>query len=289
MRAVPAWVMEQWPDAIVLTDAAGRIEYVNRAFETLTGYRRREVMGRNPSMLQAGRRDRAFYGRMWRELHKGRDYRAVFINRRKDGSVFHEEEAIRPLRGPDGRVAYFVSAGRDVSARVREMERLQHSATHDPLTDLPNRALFEDRLGQALHQARRRREGVAVAMLDLDAFKSINTRFGHPAGDAVLRAVARRTLRSVRAIDTVARIGGDELALVLPAMASREACASVLEKVRAANARAVRHGRRNVPVTISLGASLYPRDGRCEKALRQRADRALYRAKAGGGNRVRLA
>jgi diguanylate cyclase (GGDEF)-like protein/PAS domain S-box-containing protein len=288
MRHVPAWVMEQWPDAIVLTDAAGRIEYVNRAFEKLTGYRRREVLGRTPALLQSGRHDHAFYTRMWRALGKGRDYRTVFLNRRKDGSLFHEEETIRPLRGPDRRVAYFVSAGRDVSARMRKIERLQHSATHDPLTDLPNRMLFDDRLAQALRQAQRRGEGVAVVMLDLDAFKSINTRFGHLAGDAVLRAVAERTVRCVRAIDTVARIGGDEFALVLPAIGSRRACARVLEKVLAANRRAVRYGGRAVPVTVSIGASLYPRDGRSDNVLRRRADQALYRAKAGGGNRVSL-
>ena len=289
MRTVPAWVMEHWPDAIVVTDSSGRIEYVNAAFEKLTGYRRRDALGRTPSMLHSGRHDRAFYNRMWRQLRKGRTYRAVFINRRKDGRLFHEEQTIRGLRGRDGRIACFVSAGRDVSARVQQIERLQHSATHDPLTDLPNRALFADRLAQALRQAQRRGERVAVVMLDLDAFKSINTRFGHLAGDAVLRAVARRTLRCLRKIDTVARIGGDEFALVLPAMRSRQACARVLENVRAANARALRHAGRMVPVSVSLGASLYPRDGRSERTLRRRADRALYQAKESGGNCVRFA
>jgi diguanylate cyclase (GGDEF)-like protein/PAS domain S-box-containing protein len=289
MRTVPAWVMEQWPDAIVLTDAAGRIEYVNRTFEKLTGYGRREVLGRTPAMLQSGRHGRSFYARMWRELGKGRTFRAVFVNRRKDGRLFHEEETIRALRGPDGRAGYLVSAGRDVSARVRQIERLQHSATHDPLTNLPNRALFADRLGQALRDAKRRGEGVAVVMLDLDAFKRINTRFGHLVGDAVLRAVAQRCLRCVREMDTVARIGGDEFALVLPAVGSRQACARLLEKLRAANGRALRSGGRTVPVSVSMGVSLYPQHGRTAATLRRRADRALYKAKAAGGNCVRFA
>ncbi len=284
----PAWVVEQWPDAVMLTDRGGVIRYVNAAFEKLTGYRRAEVLGRSPALLKSGRHDAAFYRRMWSTLRRGRAFRGVFVNRRKGGGLFHEEETIRPLRGPDGRVAYFVSAGRDVSARMLQIEQLRHCATHDPLTALPNRALFADRLARTLHEARRRGEGAVVAMMDIDGFKRANTRFGHLAGDAVLQAVARRTLRCLRAIDTVARIGGDEFALVLPGMRSRSAARKVLEKIRAANAIAVRHGRARVAVTVSIGAVLYPRNARREITLRKRADAELYAAKAAGGNRVRL-
>jgi diguanylate cyclase (GGDEF)-like protein len=169
------------------------------------------------------------------------------------------------------------------------VQKLQRLATHDPLTGLPNRALFADRLGQALRQAERRGEQVVVAMLDLDDFKRINTRHGHLAGDAVLKAVARRTQRCVRAIDTVARVGGDEFALVLPAVRSPAAAAGVLDKIRAANAAAVRYGSRTLAMSVSIGASFYPREGRSEVLLRKRADRAMYAAKAAGGNCWRLA
>jgi len=284
----PAWLVEQWPDALLLTDAGGRIQYVNHAFETLTGYRRREVIGRTPALLRSGRHGARFYRGMWARLRRGQAFRAVFVNRRKNGALFHEEETIRPVRGPDGRIAYFLSAGRDVSAQVRREEHLAHLATHDPLTRLPNRALFADRLGQALRHAQRRREALVVAIIDLDDFKRINTRHGHLAGDAVLRAVAQRTLRCLRAADTVARIGGDEFGLVLAAVPPG-AGAGVLEKIRATNARRVRYGRRHIPVTVSIGASLFPRHGRGELALRRRADAALYAAKEAGGNRWRFA
>ena len=289
MKKLPAWVKGEWPDAVMLTSAAGRIEYVNRAFERMTGYRSAEVIGRTPALFKSGSHDAGFYRRLWRALRDGRDYRGVFVNRRKDGSLFHEEESIRALRGTDGRIAYFLCTARDVSARAGEMARLRHSATHDPLTGLPNRALFADRLGQALREAHRRKEAFAVAMLDLDAFKAINTRFGHLAGDAVLKAVATRTLGCVRAIDTVARIGGDELALVLPLMRSRDACAGVLEKIRAANAAPLRYARRKVPVSVSIGTSFYPWDARSELGLRKRADAALFAAKKAGGNGWRFA
>lgn len=282
---LPAWLVEQWPDAVMLTDAKGRIAYVNRAFESLTGYSRREVLGRTPAMLKSGRQSPAFYRRLWARLRNGRAFRGVFLNRRKTGELFHEEEIIRPLRGPRGRLAGFVSAGRDVSARVREHRRLKHAATHDALTGLPNRRLYADRLTQALNSAARRKERFAVAIVDLDGFKAANTRYGHLAGDAVLRAVAKRTARSLRAVDTVARYGGDEFALIIAGPVDRAAVGRVLEKVRARNARAVRYGKRAVGVTVSIGAALYPADGRRAALLVRRADAAMYAAKKAGGNR----
>jgi diguanylate cyclase (GGDEF)-like protein/PAS domain S-box-containing protein len=284
----PAWLVDQWPDAVMLTNGEGVIEYVNAAFEKLTGYRAAEVLGRTPALLKSGRQDAGFYRRMWTTLKRGRAFRGVFVNRRKDGGLYHEEETIRPLRGPDGRVAYYLSAGRDVSARMRQIETLRHSSTHDPLTGLPNRALYADRLAQALRGAHRRGEGVVVAMMDVDRFKGINTRFGHLAGDEALKAVAARTLACVRGADTVARIGGDEFALVLSGTRSRTAAGKVLEKIRAANAAPVRHAGRRIPLSVSIGAMRYPDGARRELALRKRADAALYAAKAAGGNRWKL-
>jgi diguanylate cyclase (GGDEF)-like protein/PAS domain S-box-containing protein len=288
-KGLAAAIMEQWPDVLVVTDARGRIEYVNRAFEATTGYLRQEVLGRTPALLKSGRHDARFYRRLWRRLQHGEAFRGIFVNRGKDGRLFHEEEIIRPLRGPDGRIARFVCAGRDVSALMREMQKLRTAATHDPLTGLPNVALYADRLAQALRAAERRGEGAVVALLDLDDFKRINTRYGHLGGDAVLKAVARRTRRAIRAIDTVARVGGDELALVLPGVQSKAAASALLEKIRAANALVVPFGRRRIPVSVSIGAAIFPGRARTEKGLRRLSDAAMYRAKAAGGNCWRFA
>lgn len=269
----------------MITDAAGVIEYVNAAFEKLTGYARAEVVGRTPAVLKSGKQDPKFYRRLWRELRAGRPFRAVFTNRRKSGELFHEEEVIHPVRGPGGSIAHFISSGRDVTATMRELRRLEHDATHDALTGLPNRTLFADRLAQAVRLAARRKELFAVAVFDLDGFRRANNRFGHEAGDAVLREVARRTRRCIRAADTVARLGGDEFGIILAGTASRAAAAAVLEKVRAANAAPVRHDSRKIPMSISIGACLYPRDGRSERTLSRRADAAMYAAKRAGGDR----
>jgi diguanylate cyclase (GGDEF)-like protein/PAS domain S-box-containing protein len=287
--SLPEWLVEEWPDAVMLTDPRGRIAYVNRAFESLTGYSRVEVIGRTPAMLKSGAQSRRFYRRLWGRLRRGEAFRGVFVNRRKDGALFHEEEIIRPLRGPGGRGAWFVSAGRDVSARMREHRRLKHAATHDALTGLPNRRLFADRLTQALNSAARRRERFAVAIVDLDGFKAANTQYGHLAGDAVLRAVARRTARALRAVDTVARFGGDEFALIIAGPIDRAAVATVLDKVRTRNQRVVRYGKKAIGVTVSIGAALYPTHGKQVARLVKRADAAMYDAKQAGGNAWRFA
>ncbi len=284
----PRWAAERSPDALMITDANGVIEYVNPAFEALTGYRRRDLVGRSPAVLKSGAQDARFYRRLWRRLLAGRTFRGVFVNRRKSGKLFFEEEVIRPVVDKSGKVSHFVSSGRDVTRQVRDFRRFKHAATHDSLTDLPNRTLFLDRLGQAVGQAARRKEPLAVAIADIDGFHDANNRFGHLAGDAVLRAIARRTSSCLREVDTVARIGGDEFALVLGNV-TRRAVLAVVKKVLAANAAPVRFGKRRIPVSLSIGVCMYPRGARNEEALRKHADAAMYAAKRAGGNRWRFA
>ena len=211
----------------------------------------------------------------------GDEFRAVFCNRRKNGERYYEEKIIRPLEGG------FVSFGRDVTERAREFEKLMHAATHDSLTDLPNRSLFLDRLGQALRQAARRNEVFTVGIFDIDRFRDTNNRFGHLAGDAVLQAVAERTRGCLRDTDTVARIGGDEFALILSG-AGADAAEPVLEKIVAANAAPVGFEGRELPVSVSVGACTYPRAAAGELDLQKRADLNMYEAKRAGGNRYVL-
>ena len=279
--------VEQCPDAVLVTDTTARIVYANPAFERMTGYASTELAGRTPALLKSGLHEADFYRRLWATLLAGQEFRALFANRRKGGELYYEDKIIRPLFDAAGRATHFVSFGRDATERAREFERLTHAATHDSLTDLPNRSLFLDRLGQALRQAARRGEPLTVAILDLDRFRDTNNRHGHLAGDAVLQAVAARTRGCVREADTVARIGGDELALIL-AGAARETAAAVLQKVVAANAPPVRHDGKEIPATVSIGASVFPHDAKEEAALRKLADAAMYAAKAAGGNRWQI-
>ena len=275
--------IEQCPDAVLVTDPAGRIVHANAAFQRISGYTLDELVGRTPALLKSGVHEADFYRRLWAALLAGQEFRALFANRRKDGERYYEDKIIQPLVDAEGRITHFVSYGRDATDRAREFERLEHAATHDSLTDLPNRALFLDRLAQALRHASRSQELLTVAMLDLDRFRDINTRFGHLGGDALLQAVAERTRACLRAADTVARIGGDEFAVVLPG-ASRAQAARVLGKVVVANAAPLRFEAREIAPSVSAGAAAYPDDARDAESLRKMADAALYAAKTRGGN-----
>jgi diguanylate cyclase (GGDEF)-like protein/PAS domain S-box-containing protein len=275
--------IEQCPDAVLVTDLAGRIVYANPAFERMTGYAAAELVGRTPALLKSGMHEADFYRGLWAALVAGREFRALFANRRRNGEAYYEDKIIRPLLDREGRITHFVSYGRDATERAREFDRLQHAATHDSLTDLPNRSLFLDRLGQALGHAARREEPVALAILDIDRFRDTNNSHGHLAGDAVLQAVASRTRSCVRAADTVARIGGDELAVIL-LDAPEQAAAIVLAKIVAANAAPVEYDGHAMRATVSVGAAQFPRDARDADTLRKLADSAMYAAKHAGGN-----
>jgi diguanylate cyclase (GGDEF)-like protein/PAS domain S-box-containing protein len=279
--------VEQCPDAVMVTDLAGRIVYVNPVFERMTGYAAAELAGRTPGMLKSGLHEADFYRELWSALLAGREFRALFANRRKSGVPYYEDKIIRPLLDQHGQATHFVSYGRDATERAREFQKLTHAATHDSLTDLPNRGLFLDRLGQALRQATRRSEPLTVAILDIDRFRDTNNRHGHLAGDAVLQAVAARTRACVREADTVARIGGDEIAILLVGAAQADA-ESVLAKVVTANAAPVQHDGIELRATVSVGAAGFPDHAKEGEALRKHADAAMYAAKAAGGNGYRF-
>lgn len=276
------WLLERSGDAALVTDPAGTIEYVNPAFEALTGYARSEALGRRPSILKSGRQPAEFYRGLWRTLRAGREFRGVFVNRRRDGALFHEEKAVRPLFGDDGRISHFMSSGRDVSERIAALEKLRHEATHDVLTGLTNRTLYLDRLEQALAHAARSGERIAVAVVDLDGFKAINDSLGHAAGDAALSVVAQRLRGCMRLSDTAARLGGDEFALLLHDAGDAARVTSAV--VRACAEPAEWEGHR-LGLSVSVGVSRYPDDASDAPALLRRADQAMYRAKREGGGR----
>jgi diguanylate cyclase (GGDEF)-like protein/PAS domain S-box-containing protein len=189
---------------------------------------------------------------------------------------------------------YVVGHALDVTNRTRLERVLREQALTDPLTGLPNRALFEDRLRRALERARREAGAdgelppLALAYLDLDGFKDVNDRFGHAAGDAVLREVGSRLREGVRTLDTVARLGGDEFALILPDIGSVANARRLIEKLVDSLRRPFTHAGAALAVSVSLGVSMLPRDGESAESLTARADEAMYAAKAAGRNGYRF-
>ncbi len=277
-------VLEQTADAVMVTDRDGVIEYVNPALETMTGYSRAELVGRKPSVFRSGIQDEAFYRKMWGTILAGEIFSDVLVNRRKDGSLYYEEKLISPIKDGEGNITHFVATARDITERMAAQVRLAHLAHHDALTELPNRALFLDRLKQALARARWHGRLVAVIFLDLDRFKVINDTLGHDIGDRLLQQMSARLQSGVRERDTVARLGGDEFAILLDDMADQSDVGLIARKVLDALAPSFDLDGRELYVTASLGVSLYPNDGDAAATLLKNADTAMYRAKESGKN-----
>lgn len=188
-------------------------------------------------------------------------------------------------------LAWFMVTGRARALRLAAgmTAELRHMAQHDPLTGLPNRALFSDRLQNELARAKRHGDHFAMIFLDLDHFKPINDSYGHAVGDLLLKQVALRLQESVRASDTVGRIGGDEFVVLMPALAEGEAARGLAEKLRQVIGQPYQVDGRRLEISCSLGVAVYPDDGDDDLALTKSADEAMYRAKASGRDKVQLA
>lgn len=274
--------IEQSAEAVVITDRHGSIEYVNPAFEKMTGYSQPELLGQNPRMLQGGSHDAAFYRDLWQTVTSGQSFYATFINRRKGGDVYHQEETISPVMDERGEITHFISTSRDATRLVETQERLHHLAYHDILTGLPNRILFRDRLEQAIAKSKRNKRIVPVMFLDLDRFKDVNDTLGHAVGDHVLKLAADRLRKLVRPGDTIARLGGDEFILLLEGMTRVEDVSDRAGAIVNAFSQPFRVEQHEVFLGCSVGIAVYPNDASNIDDLFRAADTAMYRAKERG-------
>ena len=270
-------------DPIIITSQTGSgnpILYVNPAFERLTGYSSDEVIGRDCSFLQGEDRAQPAIQEIRAAIRDQRDGHALLRNYRKDGSLYWNDLHITPVRDPEsGRVTHFVGVQHDVTEAKHYQDELEHQANHDALTGLPNRNLLNDRLEQAVIQARRRQTTLTVALLDLDQFKQINDSLGHGSGDRVLKIVAERLAACVREGDTVARLGGDEFVVVLSGQDSDEGAIQVIERIVRSIGEPVITDGRELVVTCSIGVASYPSHGADAETLLRNADSAMYGVK----------
>ncbi|WP_051933456.1 bifunctional diguanylate cyclase/phosphodiesterase [Massilia sp. BSC265] len=274
-------------NAIVIThceEGEHRIEYVNPAFECITGYTLAEIKGLDPRFMAIPGCDEDERSRVRDALKRKESVRAVLRNTRKNGEVFWNDLRIDPVSNGDGEITHFVGVINDITEARHYERRLHHLAHHDPLTGLANRTLLQDRLRQAIDWAQRDGFMVALAFLDLDNFKHINDNFGHDAGDTVLREVALRLRESMREDDTIARMGGDEFVLVICNPASHEQVAELIERIRRSVMAPVRVKDQDILPGASIGVSLFPEDGDSPEKMMRAADAAMYHAKTLGKN-----
>ena len=273
-------------NGIVITRCTGHdniIEYVNPAFERIAGYSAEEAIGRDPRFMAAPGFDIHERSQVRQAVVERRAVNVVFRNQRKDGELFWNDLRITPVRDEHGEVTHFIGILQDVTVLKERTAHLEHEANHDPLTGLANRTLLWDRLDHAVHLAHRHGSMVATVLIDLDNFKTINDTFGHEAGDAVLRAVARRLQSAVRESDTVARMSGDEFVLVLVDQPSLRFTLRMVERLKGSMTMPVSFRSNVIPVGASLGVALYPNDGLSPAELVRCADMAMYHAKSNGG------
>lgn len=274
-------------NAIVITrceEDEHRIEYVNPAFERITGYTLAEIRGRDPRFMAIRGCDEHERSRIRSALRRKESVRAVLRNARKNGEVFWNELRIDPVSNGDGEITHFVGVINDITEARHYERRLHHLAHHDPLTGLANRTLLQERLRNAIENAKRDGFMLALAFLDLDNFKHINDNFGHDAGDAVLREVAQRLRENMREEDTIARMGGDEFVLLLCDPPSHEHIAELIERIRRSVMTKVDVKGRDIHPGTSIGVSVFPDDGDTPEKMMRAADAAMYHAKALGKN-----
>lgn len=271
----------QSPVSVLITDTSGLIEYVNPKFCELTGYTPEEVVGQNPRILRGGILTHEFYANLWQTILSGGLWHGDFLNKKKNGELFWEHATIAPIWNAHGELTNFIAIKEDITERKMLQEKLDHMAHHDELTGLPNRALFFDRIEQALAHAKRNDTGFALMFVDLDGFKDINDTYGHDSGDLLLQETARRLAGCIRDSDTVARMGGDEFAVMLLDVATPGHIHQVADKMLALLTAPFLLKEAECHVGASIGISIFPQDGDAVDTLMNMADMAMYRVKQG--------
>jgi diguanylate cyclase (GGDEF)-like protein/PAS domain S-box-containing protein len=277
-------------NAVIITDARQdyAIEYVNPAFERITGYVAREVIGRNCRFLQGNDRNQPPLQQVRAALRHRQEGRAVLRNYRKNGTVFWNDLLIAPVRADNGEVTHFVGILNDITEIINYQQQLERQANYDGLTGLANRNLLQDRLRQGIAFAQRRARQLAVLFIDVDNFKLVNDSLGHEAGDRLIREVGLRLKAHMREDDTVSRLGGDEFVVALFDIEDDDIVVHALQRILGEMARPFQIDDRDLFVTCSIGVSMYPKDGEDGITLLRNADTAMYRAKEQGRNGFRF-
>jgi diguanylate cyclase (GGDEF)-like protein/PAS domain S-box-containing protein len=275
-------------EAILVTDKDNLIIEANAAFTRLTGYELAEILGKNPRIFQSGRHKKAFFQRMWQKLLDNDHWQGEVWDRRKDGTIHAKWVNITVIRNPDQSIYCFVAQFSDITEKKQKDELIQFQANYDPLTSLPNRNLFKDRLRNEIKKSQRSGLLLSLIFIDLDHFKDINDSLGHAAGDQLLKIVAQRIMSCVRETDTVARLGGDEFAVILPDIGDKPRTEKISQHIiqELSQPLILDKNRINQYISASIGIAFYPEDGLNMEILMRNADMAMYKAKSEGRNRV---
>lgn len=288
-------VLESAGEAFMVTDTKGVIVSVNPAFTSITGYEASEILGKTPAVLKSGRQDRVFYQKMWAAIAKEGCWAGEIWDRRKDGDIYPKWLNISTVKNELGEATHYVAAFSDITDRKAAEEQIHSLAFFDPLTNLPNRRLFMDRIGHALLAGKRSKKYGALLLMDLDNFKTLNDTQGHAVGDRLLIEVGNRLVNSIREVDTVSRLGGDEFVVLFEELDEAESAAATHAEIMAEKIRyqinqpySLEDTARSYQTTASIGLTLFMGQDLSIDALLKQADLALYQAKDAGRDAIRF-
>lgn len=280
--------VENSPNVVIVTDVEGEIEYVNPRFVEVTGYTAQEVIGKNPRLLNSGLNDIELYQHLWSELLEGRHWSGEFQNRKKNGQLYWVRQNIAPIFDKSNVITHFVAIQEDITEARRINEQNAYHATHDMLTGLVNRYEFERRLDRVIDTAKQGGSSHAMCFVDLDQFKIINDTCGHVAGDALLRYLAAVLREKLRVRDTLARIGGDEFALLLEHCDSEQALRAAQSVHQIIEQFVFSWEGHNFTIGSSIGLTRIDQHTVDAVEVLKHADAACYMAKEQGRNRIHV-
>ncbi|MBF0421739.1 MAG: EAL domain-containing protein [Magnetococcales bacterium] len=277
-----AKIFDSAGEGIVITDADANIVAVNSAYTKMTGYRPDEVLGANPKILQSRRHPKEFYTSMWQTLREKGVWQGEIWDRKKSGEIFPKWLIINAVHDDAGTVGHYVGIFSDITHVEATQEQMHHMAWYDPLTHLPNRVLFRDRVTQEIALSGRAKTHAALFFIDLDRFKFVNDTLGHNAGDDLLFQVAQRLQQCFRLTDTIARMGGDEFTVLLPNPGESQDIGHLAERVIQDLKQSFLVAGHEFFIGASIGIALFPHDGTDFETLYKNADIAMYNAKDAG-------
>jgi diguanylate cyclase (GGDEF)-like protein/PAS domain S-box-containing protein len=278
-------VFQNAVEGVVITDRDGNITEINQAFTDITGYSREEVLGQNPRILSSGRHPQSFFERLWNTLIVQGKWHGEIWNRRKHGDIFPQAITISAVFDKRNIIQYYVAVFADITAQKQNEEKLKNLAYFDPLTQLPNRMQFMSLLEQEVNHSHRSKKQLAIIFLDIDFFKHINDSLGHVIGDEILVELAKRLSYALSEFDLLARLSGDEFAVMLPSIMGTDSVTSSVDRIRSVFERPfILNNAQSVRLTASMGVAIYPSDGDDHDSLLRNADAAMHRAKLDGRN-----
>jgi diguanylate cyclase (GGDEF)-like protein/PAS domain S-box-containing protein len=280
-------------EGMLVTDANMNILRVNSAFTHITGYAAEDVIAKNPRILQSGRHDASFYAAMWESINSNGAWQGEVWNQRKNGEIYPENLTITAVKDQDSVISNYVATLTDITLSKEAVDKIERLAFYDPLTDLPNRRLLQDRLKPALASSHRSGRQGALLFIDMDNFKTLNDTLGHDMGDLLLQQVAQRLESCMREGDTVARLGGDEFVVMLEDLSEQafEAATQtemIGHKILAILNKPYQLATHEYRSTPSIGAALFNSQNQSSDELLKQADIAMYQAKASGRNALRF-